>query len=58
MPIAQDKKVLVQVRLPEALVKDLDHLSVEWGGYRSDTIERLLKEALEAHKESLWPSRP
>ncbi len=49
-------KVLVQVRLSDELVKDVDHLSIEWGLYRNETMERLLREALDTYKKqgSLW----
>lgn len=49
-------KVLVQVRLSEDLVKDVDHLSVEWNLYRNETVEKLLREAIDTYKKqgSLW----
>jgi metal-responsive CopG/Arc/MetJ family transcriptional regulator len=38
---------LVQVRLPADLVKQIDHMAVEWGIKRGPAMERLLREALE-----------
>jgi hypothetical protein len=47
-----EHKVLVQVRLPERLVMDIDHLAIEWGVYRKDAVERLLRQAMpEARRE-------
>ena len=50
------QKVLVQARLTEELVKDVDHLSIEWGVYRAEAMERLLREAVETYKQQgkLW----
>lgn len=55
------RNVLIQVRLPEGLVKQIDHLAVEWGVYRADAMRRLFHEALERYKDqlSLWsPAQP
>jgi hypothetical protein len=49
MPAAEAgdiRKVPVQVRLPENLVKRLDHLCVDWDLYRNELIEQLLLEGL------------
>lgn len=56
----EERKVMVQVRLPETLVKDIDHLAVDWGVFRAEAFERLLREALKVHKEqgSLWLATP
>ena len=49
-------KVMVQVRLSAPLVKEVDHLSVEWEDYRAGTIERLLRQALDQLRQQghLW----
>ena len=44
----EERKVLVQVRLPVDLVKVIDHLAVDWDVYRAEAMERLLRQALEA----------
>ncbi len=52
MPI-KDKtgsKVLVQVRIADDVVKQIDHLGIDWAVYRGEAIERLLREALAGHK--------
>lgn len=41
-----DDRPLVHVRLPKPLVKQVDHLSVEWEKDRARTIEQLLTKAL------------
>ena len=54
-------KVPVQVRITLDLLRDVDHLSVEWNVSRSDAFERLLSEAIEIYRKqgSLWSfSRP
>lgn len=58
MTTQTDRNVLIQVRLPESLVKQIDHLSVDWGVYRADAMRRLLNEALELHRNQgrLWQS--
>ena len=33
---------LVHVRLPSQLVKEIDHLGVDWGTFRAETMARLL----------------
>lgn len=57
MPTKEDRRILVQIRLSEQLVKEVDHLAVDWGKYRSEAIERLLQEAIEKYSDqkSLWP---
>ena len=51
-----DRKVLVQVKLNSDLVKDVDHLSVEWDFYRTQAVEKLLREAIQVYKNQgvLW----
>ncbi len=44
------RRVLVQAKLPEDLVKEVDHLSVDWGVYRAEAIQRLLRWALDSQK--------
>jgi hypothetical protein len=53
-----ERKILVQVKLPESLVKEIDHHAVDWGCYRSDAIQRLLEEALAPYRAQgrLWSS--
>lgn len=41
-----DERVLVQVRLPKALVKQLDHLAIDWGTSRARLIEHLIQARL------------
>lgn len=50
------RKILVQPKLSEDLVKEIDHFSIEWGTSRSDAIERLLREAVGEQKRqgNLW----
>ena len=50
------RKVPVQVKLSVDLVKEIDHLSVEWGMYRVEAMERLLREAIEPYRRQgvLW----
>ena len=40
------ERTLVQVRLSRDLVKQVDHLKIEWGLTRGQAMERLLKEAI------------
>ena len=42
-----ESKTLIHVRLNKKVVKQVDHLSVEWDVYRNEAIERLLRQALE-----------
>ncbi len=42
----RDDRIMVQVRLDKQLVKDLDHLRVDWEMYRAEIVEHLLKEAI------------
>lgn len=41
-----EEKVLVQVRLPKSLVRQVDHLAVDHDLYRVHMVEQLLREAL------------
>ena len=49
-PAKASRKVQVMVRLPEDLVKELDHLGVDLDLYRSEMIELLLRESLDTRK--------
>ena len=46
---ADVEKVLVQVRLPKDLVKQLDHLCVDWELYRAELIEQILREGVKTY---------
>ena len=48
------KKMLVQVRLSEVLVKLIDHYAIERGGSRADAVEWLLNVGLNAENFQ-WP---
>lgn len=40
----------LQIRIHDDLRKDVDHLAVEWNLSRSETVTRLLKEAICTYK--------
>jgi len=42
-------KVLVQVRLPKDLVRQIDHLCVDWDVYRAQLIEQILRERVKTY---------
>jgi hypothetical protein len=45
------EREMVHVRLDADLVRRIDHLAVEWRLYRNETMERLLKEAMEKYRQ-------
>ena len=47
---ATTDKVLVQVRLPKDLVKQIDHLCIDWDLYRAELVEQLLREGIKDYK--------
>lgn len=52
-------RTLVQVRIDSDVVKAVDHVAVDLGLFRNQTMERLLKEALAAYRpEQLAPQAP
>ena len=52
-----DKRVLLQVRVSEEVVKAVDRVSVEKDEWRAQTVERLLRLALDTYKKegTNWP---
>lgn len=42
----QIERVMLQVRLPKELVKQLDHACVDWERTRAALVEQLLREGL------------
>ena len=56
MNAREEKRKLVQVQLPVDLVRQIDHLSIDWEVYRGAAIERLLREALERYKRPAAPN--
>lgn len=51
MTTASEERPMVHVRLPRPLVKQVDHLSVDWEIDRARTIEKLLERALTEAEE-------
>lgn len=49
-PMSEDRE-MVHVRLDAELVKEIDHLAVDWRLYRSEAMERLLHEAVKKHRK-------
>lgn len=47
----KDEKKMVHPRLPQAMVKAIDHLAIDADCTREEIVERLLGEALAARKE-------
>ena len=43
----------VVARIDVAVIKSVEHLAIEWGVYRQNAIERLLRESLERYKDTL-----
>lgn len=52
-----DRKVLLQVRVSEQVVRAVDRVSVEHDEWRAETVERLLRQSLDTLKRegSNWP---
>ena len=46
---SQDRD-MVHVRLPRSLIREIDHLAVDWDTYRAGAIERLLVWAVHQYK--------
>lgn len=44
------EKIPVQVRLPKGLIRQIDHLAVDWDLYRNELIEQLLMEGLKTYQ--------
>jgi hypothetical protein len=41
-----EARVLVQVRLPKSIVKELDHICIDWDLNRTQLVEQLLREGI------------
>ena len=50
------KRTLIQTKLSEDVLKEVDHVAVDWGLFRNETFEMLLWQALDQLKEQgqLW----
>lgn len=45
-----DQRKMVHVRLPKTLLREIDHLAVDWDTYRNKAVEQLLAYAVEQQK--------
>ena len=45
-----DPRKMVHVRLPKPLIREIDHLAVDWDTYRNKAVERLLAWAMEQQR--------
>jgi hypothetical protein len=45
-----EQREMVHVRLPKSLVREIDHLAVDWDTYRNGAVERLLTWAVEQQR--------
>ena len=48
--MVSEARVMVHVRLSKPLVREIDHLAVDWDTYRNEAVERLLTWAIENYK--------
>ncbi len=42
----ESERVMLQVRLPKDLIKQLDHACIDWDLYRAELVEQLLRKGL------------
>ena len=47
---ADDDRKMVHVRLPKALIREIDHLAVDMDTFRNKAVEQLLTYAVEQQK--------
>ena len=45
-----DNREMVHVRLHKSLIREIDHLAVDWDTYRNGAVERLLSWAVEQQR--------
>jgi hypothetical protein len=45
-----EPREMVHVRLSKGLVREIDHLAVDWDTYRNRAVERLLQWAVEQQR--------
>ena len=45
-----EPREMVHVRLSRSLVREIDHLAVDWDTYRNRAVERLLQWAVEQQR--------
>lgn len=59
MEAATTERIMIQTKLSVALLKEVDHVAVEWELFRNETLERLLWQMINQLKEQgqLWPNR-
>lgn len=49
-PMLSPDLILVQIRLPRELVREIDHLAIDLDEYRAPMFAMLLREALDARR--------
>lgn len=48
--MADDERIVMHIRVPKELTRQIDHLAVDWDMFRQEAVVRLLEAAIELHR--------